>query len=187
MDHVPLWSQRWKQYGFDSIFMNPCPRCPGYTAVQFKDGLITKQVLAIAFATSSAQRNFKGEPLVRQFMAQRGDDAVSRKRAILENLRDHVDCSIPYVHQLIALFASVQRDEEARSAAILKIREFGPQFRQIETYPINPDDPMSWAEPMSQANIGLLASFGMLNLEQKPLATQVDGADKHAMDASQAD
>lgn len=186
MDHLPLWSKRWKQNGFDSIVVNPCPRCARYTAFQLKDGgLVSKQVLELAVATSWAQRIFKGEPLVHQFMAQSGDDAVSKKRAILETLRDHVDCCVPYVYELIALFASLQRDEEARSSAILKIQEFGPQFTRSESHPINPADPKSWAEPMAKATMGLLASFGMLNLKQQPPATQVEGADKQVIDESQ--
>jgi hypothetical protein len=185
MDDLPIWSNRWKGHGLNSVLMNPCPRCASNQAFQQNDGLISKAVIDAAFATSLAKRGVIGEPLVRQFLAESGDDAHTKRRAILENLRDHVDYSVPYVHQLILWMSSALRDEEARSAAIVKLQEFGPQFMLPELNVQDSTDPKLWSEPVSKAIVGLLASFGLLNLQQNPAATQVEGANRQVMEGSQ--
>ena len=171
MDHFPLWQRRWKALGIDSLCINRCPRCTQHAVFGVKDGLVTKEALAHAWAVSWATRSWRGEALVRQLIALKGDDSVQKSRAILETLRDHVDSGIPYVHWLIALMAGMQGDEEERAAAASRLREFGPAFAGKLTERGDSAGNKRWAEAFSEAHVGLLANFGMLKLKDPPQAS----------------
>ncbi len=171
LDSLPGLARDWQAAGIPSFIMNRCPRCSTPNPMFPKDGLITKEQLVFAWATSWALRNWRGEALVRKFVSEKGDAMIANQRATLEYLRDHVDYNIPYVHWLIAINAGVQGDEEARLASVAKLEEFGEPFRGKVTLMTDRSDPEPWFDSVGQANMGLLATFGMLDHLQKPQGT----------------
>jgi hypothetical protein len=73
----------------------------------------------------------------------------------LEYVRDHFDCGVPYLHQMIGLLAGVQHDELAKATAMERLKEFGPQF----------EGPLDFSPKlMATATVGLMGNFGMLHL-----------------------
>lgn len=172
LEALPGLARDWHASGIDSFIMNRCPRCTTYNVLTPEDGVITKEQIHLAWATSWALRNWRGEALVRKFLSYKGDGLVANQRATLEYLRDHVDYNIPYVHWLIALHAGVQGDEQARLAATARLEEFGAPFVGRVTRMTDPKDPKPWIDSLSEANLGLLANFGMLDHLQKSQGAQ---------------
>jgi len=73
-------------------------------------------------------------------------------RSDLEYVRDHFDCGVPYLHQMIGLLAGMQQDELAKAAAMERLKEFGPQF----------EGPLDFSpELMATATVGLMTNFGI--------------------------
>jgi len=81
------------------------------------------------------------------------------KREALETIRDHLNCSVPYLHWMIALEAGMSHDEDVRLAAIERLREFGPMFCDKAVLSSEGD---AWAEAIAECHVGLLGSFEML-------------------------
>jgi hypothetical protein len=61
-----------------------------------------------------ATRWFQTERLVRGYMNQSSLKSMPEARATLEQIRDHVDCGIPWLHELIAFHARMDGDEPVR-------------------------------------------------------------------------
>jgi hypothetical protein len=75
---------------------------------------------------------------------------LATARMELENIRDHITCSVPYVHQMIAMVANLQSDDAAKAAAAARLKEFGPQFDgKTEFSPEN----------LATAMVGLMLNF----------------------------
>ena len=73
-------------------------------------------------------------------------------RSDLEYVRDHFDCGVPYLHQMIGLIAGLQHDEVARSNAMERLKEFGPEFKS----------PLEFStELLVTATLGMMANFGI--------------------------
>jgi hypothetical protein len=80
-------------------------------------------------------------------------------RSDLEYVRDHFDCGVPYLHQMIGLIALIQGDEPAIAAAMERLKEFGPEWETaIDSSP----------EVMSKAMVGTIAHFRVFPLESPP-------------------
>lgn len=172
LEALPGLARDWQAAGIHSFIMNRCPRCPNFNLLFPKDGLLTKEQIVFAWATSWALRNWRGEALVRKILFEKKDADLASRRATLEYLRDHVDYNIPYVHWLIAIYAAIQGDEEARRASAARMEEFGAPFVGRVTQMTDPKDPEPWAASVSEANIGLLDNFGMLDHLRKSPDTQ---------------
>lgn len=165
-DSLPMAAEHWRASGVDSFIINRCPRCPFVQPVKSENNLITKQQLTFMWATNMTIHNWQAAKLLRQYLAYKGEDMLSQKRATLEILRDHVAYDVPYVHWLIALIAGVQGDENTRAAALACLMDFGPDVAsQMSVTEGNVDD-KAWTEAMAKAHVGLFASFGLLNTQQ---------------------
>ena len=103
-----------------------------------------------------ATRQFQGEMKVREFM-QYQSTSRPRTRAALELIRDHISCSVPYLHELITFLARMDNDEVGKAAAVGRLKEFGPQFEDFDSRWVMPDMPKS----MAIAMVGLLTNFGI--------------------------
>jgi hypothetical protein len=178
MEGLPSNAEIWRKNGIDSFVWDRCPRCNIHVTQAPKDQLITKDHLALAWATRMCIRGMQAERLIRQFMAPGGKDGLAQKRAMLEMLRDHVAYDVPYAHWLIGLFAAMQGDEPARMAATACLEEFGPDFKgKIPAIAQDSKElPAPWIESMAQAQVGLLSAFGLLNLSPKPSQPQPQSA-----------
>jgi hypothetical protein len=113
-------------------------------------------------AVDRAVRGYRGELKVREFLLCQSISRP-RARAALESLRDHIDCSIPYVHELIAFLARMDYDLAAKTAAVDRLKEFGPEFADWESkWGWNgPSMAEAMAQVMSEALFGLTKSFGI--------------------------
>ena len=163
MDQLAGAAEQWRAMGVDSFIMNRCPRCPTHNLVLPKGKVISRDEIDNCWAVSKAIRDWRGEAMVRAFMAVKGTHVLPQQRAILETLRDHVDYCIPYVHWLIAMIAGAQGDEAARVSATLLMQEFGPDFLASDTLRGVPPDYAVWRDSLGRAYLGLLGTFGMLD------------------------
>jgi hypothetical protein len=138
--------------GADSFILDRCPRCNVATLIPSAN-LLNREKFLACWAAHSVARTWKGEQLVRQRMGHVSNKSWDKALAALEQIRDHVDCGIPYVHQMIGLFAKMLGDQDKVAAAAERLNDFGPDFAGKAEF-----SPQDYAE----ANVGLLASFGML-------------------------
>ena len=108
---------------------------------------------AKVWANRRAARPVSGESRIRTAMDRSTAGCNAEARADLEYVRDHFDCGVPYLHQMIGPIAAIQGDEPAKAAALERLREFGPEFA----------GPLDFSpEPMVTALTGLTMNFGML-------------------------
>jgi hypothetical protein len=172
LEALPVAAKQWHDAGIDSFFFDCCPRCAGANLLSSKveDKTITTNQVAYAWATAVSIRNWRAEDAIRRFLAIQGDDAIALKRRSMEFFRDHIDCGIPYVHWLIAIFAGIQQDEPARLAAVARLEEFGPAFKGIITRMTDRSQLAAWGEASTKAHAGLLATFGMFKETPQPPA-----------------
>ena len=166
-ESLSAYTEMWKKVQLDSFVLDRCPRCPHFSIAQI-DGC-TEEKFKTLWALHRATRNFQSERLIRAYLnsSNAAENSGGKPRSpremrnLLETLRDHIDYSVPYVHWLIALHAGVDGDQEARTASIRNLEAFGPDF--IGKVP--PDRPFvleTWAKSVSEAQLGLLATFEML-------------------------
>lgn len=159
---LSAYLEQWKRAQLDSIVFDRCPRCPHYLALPI-DKLTEEQFLWL-WAVHRATRIFQAERLIRTYLNggknTTGKRSSPEMRAALEALRDHVDCSVPYVHWLIAIHAGIEGDQEAQIASISNLEAFGPEF--IGKVPTN-ETTLSekWMNSAVEAQMGLLATFEM--------------------------
>ena len=164
--YLPLHAKRWSAAGIDGLSVLQCKNPTEHNIIPLKNGQMTNEVLAQAWAFSWAIRCFRGELFIRQFFAKKQENAVAKNLATLKLLRDRVDYCNPYVHWLIALMIGMQGDEEERLTATERLKEFGPEFAEKDTRSGNDVEPKKWMDAIAMAHVGLLASFGMLPQQQ---------------------
>jgi hypothetical protein len=113
----------------------------------------TKEDFAKIWAHHRAARLVMGELQIRSAINRSAAGSFAEARNDLEYVRDHLDCGIPYLHQMIGLLAGLQGDEQVKAASLERLKEFGPQFAgSLDFSP----------ELMSTAMAGLMANFGIL-------------------------
>lgn len=154
-DTLPNAGLAWAGAGAEKFTLNRCPRCPVFTMYPIQ-ALGQRDQLLTIWAMERATRQFQGEMKVREFM-QYQSTSRPRARAALELIRDHINCSVPYLHELIAFLARMDNDEVGKAAAVERLKEFGPQFEDFDSRWAMPDMPKSIATAM----VGLLTNFGI--------------------------
>ncbi|HXB74497.1 MAG TPA: hypothetical protein VNY05_40050 [Candidatus Acidoferrales bacterium] len=166
---LPGAARNWISRGMNGFVLNRCPRCSPCLLGDLRD-LSTSHSYFQVWAVDQAIRSCKGEIQVRKILAHYETGSLAQARANLELIRDHIDCGIPYVYQLIAYIAGTQQDTAAKSAACERLKEFGPQFEWSPAYDRH-DSEGRRAGILASATAGLLGSFGMLPsyiLENQP-------------------
>jgi hypothetical protein len=151
LESLPEMARDWVSAGIEHFVLNRCPRCPHFKLIKTA-ALRTKQDFVVFWAAERAARWLYGEILFRSASDHIKSGSHAKARADLEYIRDHLNCAIPYLHQLIGLLADVQRDEAARIAADERLKEFG-NFEGTTKFSI---------EAFSAAAVGLMMNLGML-------------------------
>jgi hypothetical protein len=174
-DSWVTYVQRWRDDGIDSFVLDFCPRCGNGLAIPIKEEELTEQQLLSLWAVRMTSRNYQAQKLIRAYLDTSSDNGQAtgrkEKRKLLEELRDHVDCGVPYVHWLIAIEAGIDRDEEVRQESIRRLEEFGQYFKGKV---VQSDAPEEWARSLAEANLGLLGSFEMLKPELQAAMKMVE-------------
>jgi len=154
VEKLPEAAQSWLALGLQAAVLDRCPRCPQFLSINLAS--MTKwntEDFAKVWAHFRATRMVLSEIRVRSAMSHLAAGSHAAARSDLEYIRDHFDCGIPYLHQMIGLVAGIQQDESAKANAIERLKEFGPQFQgPLEFSP----------QLMATATAGLMASFGMV-------------------------
>jgi hypothetical protein len=161
------YMEDWKSSGAGAFALDRCPRCPVWLPIPIKDGITYEQICRV-WAIHRTTRIFQAQRCIRFFMDTTPENNLpdhvenrKRKREALESIRDHLDCSVPYLHWMIAIEAGMSHDEEVRLAAIERLSEFGPMFCDKATLSSEGD---AWAQAVAECQVGLLRSFEMLRL-----------------------
>ena len=112
----------------------------------------TREDFAKTWALFRATRQVLGEIRCRSAMSRLSTGSFAEARADLEYIRDHFDCSIPYLHQMIGMIAGTQNDHTAKAAAMERLKEFGPEFQA----------PLDFSpQLMATATVGMMLNFGI--------------------------
>jgi hypothetical protein len=168
-ESLPAYIERWRKEQADYFVLDRCPRCPRFAAINLEG--ITQESFLVAWAVHKATRSFQAERIIRAYLDtsdSKKDTPATKpfrreKRQLLEILRDHIDCNVPYVHWLIALDAGMDGDEEVRTAAIQSLEAFWPEFKdKVAPGMSSGGDTDAWVKSVSEAHLGLLGTFGML-------------------------
>jgi hypothetical protein len=164
-ESLPVYVEHWRKAGLDSFVLDRCPRCLDFLFMTI-DAKTEEQFLTL-WAVHRATRDFQSERLVHAYFdllkAAKSASGMQHREArnFLETLRDHVDYSVPYVHWLIAIHAGMDGDQEAKIASIQNLEAFGSDFKgkvpRDETFVLE-----DWANSVTEAHLGLLATFEML-------------------------
>jgi hypothetical protein len=169
--------RNWKQSGAGAFALDRCPRCPTWLPIPIRGDLTDEQVCRV-WAIHRATRTFQAQRYLRVYLdtsaANNLPDHVENrrmKRNLLESIRDHLDCSVPYLHWMIAMEAGMSRDEDVRLVAIERLHEFGPTFRDKASLSSDGD---AWVQAVAECHMGLLESFGMLKPELQAAMKRVD-------------
>ena len=154
VEDLPKIAQSWLSLGLQMAALDRCPRCPTFPAVALASmAKWTKEDFAKIWAHHRAARLVMGELQIRSAINRSAAGSFAEARNDLEYVRDHLDCGIPYLHQMIGLLAGLQGDEKVKAASLERLKEFGPQFAgSLDFSP----------ELMSTAMAGLMANFGIL-------------------------
>jgi hypothetical protein len=152
-DVLPGYAQGWTK-GADNFVLNRCPRCNIMLLNQIHV-LQDKESFRKMWAVVQAGKIFRAQVQIQaagRLMAK--PETLGQARAALEMVRDHIDCGVPYLHQLMALLAGTQQDAAAKTEAINRLNEFGTQFAGKGEFS---------PENLAEATVGLYAAYGMLN------------------------
>jgi len=154
VEALPERARAWLSAGVQAGVMDRCPRCPQFLAINLAAiAKSPKEDFAKLWAYQRAARLVLAEIRIQSAMKHSAAGAHAADRSDLEYVRDHFDCSVPYLHQMIGLYAGMQHDESAKAIAMERLKEFGPQF----------EGPLVFSpEALSTAIVGLMANFGML-------------------------
>jgi hypothetical protein len=152
LETLPEMARNWVSAGVETFALNRCPRCTHLKLIK-TTALKTKEDFVVYWAAERAARWLYGEILVLSASNHLQSGSHAKARADLEYVRDHLNCAIPYLHQVIGLIADVQQDEIARAAADERLKEFAPQFEGATKFSI---------DVFSAASVGLMMNFGML-------------------------
>ena len=161
------YMQDWKKSGVWAFALDRCPRCPTWLSIPIRDDLTDEQICRM-WVTHRATRIFQAQRSLRFYMDTTPENNLPdhvenrrMKRKVLEAIRDHLDCNVPYLHWMIALEAGISHDEDVRLAAIERLSGFGPMFCDKATLSSEGD---AWAQAVAECQVGLFRSFEMLRL-----------------------
>jgi hypothetical protein len=113
----------YQKNGVNTFTLNRCPRCKVCLASPI-EGLKSRETFLASWAMDRATKSLHGEVLVRAVMKHLSETSASQARAALEQIRDHINCGVPYVHQMIGFIAGMQGDEPAKRDAAERLKEF---------------------------------------------------------------
>lgn len=155
-ESIPELAMKWQAAGATGLALNRCPRCPLIAAAML-DSVADARSFALFWGVRRATQIHFGQRAVREFLTAK---EMPARRSALEHLRDHIDCSVPYVYELLAFFAHLEKDESAHRAALEQLKKFGPPFANWQS---KWDDSSSdnWIRALAEANVGLCQSFGI--------------------------
>jgi len=154
VEKLPESAQSWLSLGLLASVVDRCPRCPQFLSIDLA-GMAkwTKEDFAKVWAQLRATRSVLGEVRIRSAMNHLAAGSHAAARSDFEYVRDHFDCGIPYLHQMIGLVAGMQQDELAKANAMERLKEFGPQF----------EGPLDFSpQLLATATVGLMTNFGMV-------------------------
>jgi hypothetical protein len=156
---LPQCAESWLARVVSWAVLDHCPRCPQNQSPAIPLESMTKfsaEDFAKVWAGHRATRLVLGESRVRSAMQHKvaGDHAAAL--IDLEYVRDHFDCSVPYLHQMI--WMSAGKDESVRRISAERLREFGPEFEVPTELSAK-----AVSQFVATATVGLLANFGILN------------------------
>ena len=160
-DRLPENSAGWVTAGTERFLLNRCPRCNVMLPIPM-DVMRSMDRLRQVWAAIRATQLCLGERTFREFI-EYSKTSRPRARTALDQIRDHIDCSSPYLHELIAFFAHMDGDEEAKAIAIERLQEFGPEFSAWDTK----WESNSFVSALVTATLGLGMSFGV-EMKTKP-------------------
>ena len=155
VENLVAQSQKWSEVGVKHFILNPCPRCDSWLLCSASVLPDSEKFLKI-WAIEQAARWCRGEIGVLQMQAHLLNSATAEARTAVENIRDHIDCGIPYVHQMVAVLSAGLNDGDAELAACERLKEFGPEF---EWSPADRDDGDKIAKMTAGAMVGLMKIF----------------------------
>jgi hypothetical protein len=155
VETLPELAQSWLSLGPQAAVLDRCPRCPHLFPMIGLAGMAkwTKEDFAKVWAHFRASRLVLSEIRIRSAINQLAAGSHAAARSDLEYVRDHFDCGVPYLHQMIGLLA--HQDESAKANAMERLKEFGPEF--VGPLDFSP-------KLLATAMVGLMASFGILQL-----------------------
>lgn len=161
---IPAAAKRWFSSTVKAFILDRCPRCNVATLFP-PDCLLQREKLLGCWAVQMASQSWRGEQLVRQAVGHMSNKSFHKAIESLEQLRDHVNCGIPYVHQLIGMLAGTLGDQEKVRATAERLNDFGPEFAGRANFS---------PENLAEANVGLLMTFGMLKTRAAPPSTSIE-------------
>jgi hypothetical protein len=164
VDSLPATAQTWLSQGIERIALNRCPRCTAFNMFPMQN-LIDGNFPEI-WSWVRAMQWLAGEAKVRELLEHMANDR-SRARAALERIRDHIAPDVPWVFEFIAFFARGDNDEEAKLAAMERLKDFGPEFADWPARWSTSSQPIPMATAFAKATVGLCQSFG-IPLAPKP-------------------
>lgn len=154
VEELPKLAQSWLSRGIQVAALDRCPRCPSFPAVALASmAKWTSKDFAQIWAHHRATRVVMSELRIRSAINHSAAGSHAEARNDLEYVRDHFDCGVPYLHQMIGLLAGMQGDEEVKAASLERLKEFGPQFA----------GPLDFSpELLATSMVGLMANFGII-------------------------
>jgi hypothetical protein len=152
VETLPNFAQSWLSLGVQEATLDRCPRCPECLAYSVAAmAKWTREDFAKAWARQRATRLIMGATRIRSAINHLATGSHAAARSDLEYVRDHFDCGVPYLHQMIGLLAGMQEDQQAKAASLERLREFGPEFDYLDLSP----------DLLPTAMAGMLLNFGM--------------------------
>jgi hypothetical protein len=153
VETLPERVQSWLSAGVQTAALDRCPRCPELLSIDLASMAKWTQVdFAKNWAHLRATRLVGGEIRIRSAINHYTAGSHAAARNDLEYIRDHFDCGIPYLHQMIALLAEMQGDGPGKAASLDRLKEFGPDF----------EGPLDFSqERLVAALAGLMVNFGI--------------------------
>jgi hypothetical protein len=162
-------ADKWIAAGINWYALNPCFRCGNTTPYPIAELQSEEQFLQ-TWNLDAVTRRLFAEIIVRTCQAQFASNPKG-VRDSLERVRDHLDCGVPYLHWVIAILAGMGDDMVVKLAAVQRLEEFGPDFAgKLNGTSYDPKVPGANIATMPEAMMGLLASYGILDLPMKPAA-----------------
>jgi hypothetical protein len=150
-------ARSWLSLGLQAAVIDRCPRCALSPSISLAGvAKWSKEDFAKVWAHLRATRWVFAEARIRSAMNHLKAGSHAAARSDLEYVRDHFDCGVPYLHQMIGLLAGVQQDEPGKAAAMERLKEFGPQF----------EGPLDFSpQLLATTMVGMMANFGMVSLD----------------------
>jgi hypothetical protein len=169
LDALAEQADKWTAAGINCYGLNPCFRCGSFAVYPIAELQSDEQFLE-AWGHDAVTRRLFAEIMVRNCQNQLAAHPRG-VRDVLERVRDHLDCGVPYLHWVIAVLAGLAGDMQGNAAAIQRLEEFGPDFAgKLKSNSCDAAEPGSQMATMPEAWVGLLASYGILNRPTNPAA-----------------